>query len=125
MGPVNLLIEDENLYNAWENNRRSTIEDFEGKQNDQIKKLETWVCRPPNVMMFALNRVSYDMQQQKLVKNHKRFDFDKEIYLDLFLNCNQSVANKHEQDLNTKKNDLKVMKEAYKMYTEAGQEGQQ
>jgi len=31
MGPINLLIEDENLYNAWENNRRSTIEDFEGK----------------------------------------------------------------------------------------------
>lgn len=48
--------------------------------------LETWICRPPNVMMFQINRVNYDYKNQKLVKDNSRFEFDKTIYMDLFLN---------------------------------------
>ena len=46
--------------------------------------------------MFQLNRVNYDIEKQKLVKDNSRFDFDKTIYLDLFLNCNKAKAEKHE-----------------------------
>lgn len=45
MGPVQLRIEDGNLYQGWEKSRRSEIE-------GETKFLETWVCRPPNILMF-------------------------------------------------------------------------
>jgi hypothetical protein len=52
MGPVQLRIEEGNLYQAWEKSRWSEIEGWKGKKPGQIKVLETWICRPPNVMMF-------------------------------------------------------------------------
>ena len=50
-------------------------------------------------MMFQLNRVNYDYRKQKLVKDNSRFDFDKKIYLDEFLNLNQERAKKHRMEL--------------------------
>lgn len=63
------------------------------------KVIETWICRPPNIMMFQLNRVNYDYRKQKLVKDNSRFDFDKKIYLDEFLNLNQDRSKKHRMEL--------------------------
>ena len=83
-------------------------------------KLETWVCRPPNVMMFQLQRVTYDKEKQKLVKENSRFDFDQTIYLDLFLNINKEKAEKHQEYLQQTKMDLKVMKDTYQKYAESG-----
>ena len=85
MGPVQLRIEEGSLYQAWEKSRRSVIDGFKGEREGQSKVLETWVCRPPNVMMFQINRVDYDFEKQKLIKDNGRFDFEKTIYLDLFL----------------------------------------
>lgn len=36
-------------------------------------------------MMFQINRVNYDIKNQKLVKDNSKFEFEKTIYLDLFL----------------------------------------
>jgi hypothetical protein len=52
MGPVQLRIEETNLYQAWEKCRRSDIDGFIGDKPGQKKSIETWVCRPPNVLMF-------------------------------------------------------------------------
>ena len=82
-------------------------------------KLETWVCRPPNVMMFQLQRVMYDKEKQKLVKENTRFEFDKTIYLDLFLNINKEKAEKHQEYLERTKADLKIMKDTYQKYSES------
>ena len=90
MGPVQLRIEDSNLYQGWERSRRSEIEG----EKDQ-KFLETWVCRPPNILMFQINRVNYDFEKKKLVKDNSRFEFDRTIYLDLFLKANEEKALKH------------------------------
>jgi len=95
MGPVQLRVEEGNLYQAWESCRRSEIEGFVGDKPGQRKLLETWVCRPPNVLMFQLNRVQYNFEQRKLVKDNSRFDFEKEIYLDLFLNINKEKSDAH------------------------------
>ena len=88
MGPVQLQINEgcNKLYQSWEASRKSEVEGFKGDKDGQRKVLETWICRPPNVMMFQLNRVNYDYKNQKLVKDNSRFEFDKTIYLDLFLN---------------------------------------
>jgi hypothetical protein len=60
MGPVQLLVEHETLYNAWEQSRNSEIKDYKGVSADQQMITETWICRPPNILMFNLNRVQYD-----------------------------------------------------------------
>jgi len=61
--------------------------------------------------MFQLNRVQYDIKEQKLVKDNSKFDFDKEIYLDLFLNVNKAQSDKHHDELEKMKAILKSVKE--------------
>lgn len=64
MGPIQLRIDEGNLYQSWEKSRRSEIDGFIGDKPGQIKVLETWICRPPNVLMFQLNRVNFDYKKQ-------------------------------------------------------------
>lgn len=110
MGPVQVRIEEGNLYSAWEKSRRSEIADWEDQKEGQRKTLETWVCRPPNMLMFQINRVDYNIEKQKLVKDNSRFDFDQEIYLDLFLNSNKETSDIIHNDLNKKLEMLKDKK---------------
>jgi hypothetical protein len=107
MGPVQLSLDHENLYSAWEHSINSDIKDYKGVNENQQMITESWICRPPNVMMFNLNRVDYDRKQQKLVKNNKKFIFDETIYLDMFLNQNKEKAYQHKQHLKKIRRDLK------------------
>ena len=68
-------------------------------------------------MMFQINRVTYDYKNQKLVKDNSRFEFDKEIYMDLFLNKNKEAAYKHYERLDQMRADLKILKDTYEQYT--------
>jgi hypothetical protein len=117
MGPVQLLIEEGNLYQAWEKSRISNLDGWEGDKPGQQKKIETWICRPPNIMMFQLNRVKFDMDKQKEVKDNSKFEFDKEIYLDLFLNKNMERSNRHRHEMEQSMNELKKLKEEYENIT--------
>lgn len=47
--------------------------------------METWIEDIPKVLMFTLKRVDYDLRTGVLVKNNKKFEFDKTIYADKFL----------------------------------------
>jgi hypothetical protein len=40
--------------------------------------------------MFTLKRVNYDYKTRGLVKNNKRFEFEKTIYADKFLASNRN-----------------------------------
>lgn len=111
MGPVQLRIEEGNLYQAWEKSRRSEIEATGGDKPEPKKVIETWVCRPPNLLMFQLNRVQYDMTTLKLKKDNSEFHFDREIYLDLFLNKNKDSSDLHLTGVEDKKQELKKLKE--------------
>ena len=111
MGPVQLRIEEGNLYQAWEKSRRSEIDAVEGDKPEPKKVIETWVCRPPNLLVFQLNRVQYDMTTFKLKKDNSEFHFDKEIYLDLFLNQNKDRSDTHLTGVEEMKKELKQRKE--------------
>ena len=111
MGPVQLLLDEGNLYQAWEKSRISNIDGFVGDRPGQKKQIETWICRPPNIMTFQLNRVNYDMHLQKEIKDNSKFEFEKEIYLDLFLNINMERSNKHRRQMDIYRNELKKLKE--------------
>ena len=74
MGPIQLRLEEGNkLYQCWEASRQYEIKDYKGDQEEQKKVIETWMCRPPNILMFQLNRVNYDFVKQKLVKDNSEF----------------------------------------------------
>lgn len=116
LGPIQLRVEEGNLYQAWENSRVSEIEGYKGEIEGQRKIVETWLCRPPNILLFQLNRVSYDKEKQKLVKDNSRFDFDSTIYLDLFLNQNKERSKAHRQELERLKQSLRSLKAALDTY---------
>lgn len=63
--------------------------------------------------------MNYDIKNQKLVKDHRKFEFDEVIYLDLFLNQNRERARRHQQELEQMKSDLKLLKDTYQEYQEA------
>jgi hypothetical protein len=44
--------------------------------------------------MFTLKRVNYDYKTQKLIKNNKKFEFEKFIYADKFLLSNKDRDSK-------------------------------
>lgn len=67
-------------------------------------------------MMFQLNRVQFDMHSQKLVKDNSEFQFDKEIYLDLFLNQNKERSDIHLAEFEVMKRELKMLKDEYESY---------
>ena len=52
MGPIQLRIEEGNLYHAWEKSRFSELEDYKGDVPGQQKFVETFLCRPPNVLLY-------------------------------------------------------------------------
>jgi len=68
------------------------------------------------VLLFQLNRVNYDIQNKKLVKNNGKFEFDKTIYLDLFLNHNKQLSEEYRTKLEKMKEDLKKLKEVRDQY---------
>ena len=49
---------------------------------------ESWVKDPPNILIFTLNRVKYDKNALKLVKDFSKFEFDKTIHVDQLLEGN-------------------------------------
>lgn len=93
MGPIQLKLEEgNNLYQCWDASRNFEIKDFNGNHEGLRKYVETWIQTPPKIVMFQLNRVSYDYNNSKLIKNNSRFQFDKIIYIDLYLEKNMKKA---------------------------------
>lgn len=107
MGPIMLDVNNYgSLYDAWNGQSLENIEDFNYKEvaesffvdntpggneteANQTKCLkETWIKELPKILLFTINRVNYDVRLRKLVKNNKRFDFEKIVYPDKFLYSN-------------------------------------
>ena len=47
-------------------------------------KKKTWITKAPKVLLFVLQRVSYD-KKLGLQKNNSLFKFDKDIFIDRFM----------------------------------------
>jgi hypothetical protein len=61
MGPIQLKLEEgSSLYESWQASRNFEIKDFKGDEEGEMKIVETWIRNPPTVIMFQLNRVTYD-----------------------------------------------------------------
>lgn len=81
MGPVMLDIDNGRLMDDWEQHCRQIVSDYKAAKSEVCIN-ENWVKDPPNILVFTLNRVKYDSKSQKLVKDFKKFEFEKVIHVD-------------------------------------------
>lgn len=56
MGLLNLDLNEDNIYRAWDEGRTFEQEGYKGVYG-QRKFFTTWVCRPPNILIFNLKRI--------------------------------------------------------------------
>eukprot|EP00347_Sterkiella_histriomuscorum_P016450 403353129 len=114
MGPIMIDIDNHsNLYEAWNSQHVEQIQDFNcqevaksffetpgevtsGQENPVCIK-ETWIEDLPSVLMFTLKRVNYDYKTQSLIKNNKKFQFEKSVYADKFVYSNKDRDQKLNQ----------------------------
>ena len=82
-----LDIQHGRLGDDWEDANRNEVADYKAGQSEVCIN-ETWVKDPPNILVFSLNRVKYDKEDQKLKKSFSRFEFDKKIFVDQYLEAN-------------------------------------
>jgi hypothetical protein len=99
MGFQQLYLKHNRLMDDWEDAQSSEIEDYKHKyalaQSEHVENAETvtctnefWMRNPPNVLFFTLNRVTYNKDLRKPVKDCKEFTFEKKIYIDHMLEDN-------------------------------------
>ena len=88
---------------------RQEVSDYKAGQSEVCIN-ETWVKDPPNILIFSLNRVKYDKQQMKLVKDFKKFEFDKEIHVDQNLEGNIGRINGVRQRTRLLKEEIKALR---------------
>lgn len=81
MGPILLDIDNGHLMDDWEQASRQEVSDYKAGASE-ICINESWVKEPPNALIFTLNRVKYDKKTLRLVKDFKKFEFEKLIYAD-------------------------------------------
>ena len=82
-----LDINEGHLMEDWEQASRQEVTDYKAGASEVCIN-ESWVKNPPNILIFTLQRVKYDKKALKLVKDFKKFQFEKVIYADQLLEGN-------------------------------------
>lgn len=86
------------LVKDWMEACRNKVDDYiisqskiisQSQASQEVCVNENWIRDPPNVLFFALPRLNYDRDQQRLVKDLSEFQFEKVIYADRMLEANQ------------------------------------
>ena len=109
LGTIQLLDSDGDFYKAWTQSFREVHEINGGKLTKDIK-----ICRPPNILAFQIQRVKYQLNDQKKVNSV--FKFDQEIYLDLFLNLKKQETDEHWKRYEQKQAELAELERQLAMY---------
>jgi len=85
-GPIQLNVAHKGLYSAWEDNIWLRLEDFRNGKGELVTaERQVWITKCPGVLIFQVNRSSYDPEARALRKVHDEFVFEKEVYADMFL----------------------------------------
>ncbi len=72
MGPIMLDVDNHRLQEAWDEATQEIIEDYHNENKEDLIQLEnnefeykkeTWITKPPNSLLFTLNRVRYDKEK--------------------------------------------------------------
>ena len=114
-----------NIYQGWEDNYFSDIDDFLTYENLRTRaQQEFWIKEAPNVLFLQMQRVVYDKNEKILKKITNPIEFDKIIYIDRFLECNRAKATEARAMLSSLKDEIAMKEEILKKYTEYGKNKQ-
>lgn len=109
-GQVNINPMEANLYDGWEANYFSEIEDFKTPKGFITKAQEEfYVVDPPAVLMLQSQRVTFDKDTKSAKKIMKKMAFDKMIYIDRFMLENRETASKIREAVKDYKTKIKIL----------------
>ena len=94
---------------AWEDASFNEVSDYKSEKQETCLS-ENWVKDPPNILIFNLNRVKYDVNEKRLVKDCSKFVFDKKIHVDQLLEANIGRIGGVKRKTNRLRNEIKVLR---------------
>lgn len=82
------------VYEAWENEYKSVIDDFreEGTSNITQANSSNWLEQIPQVLCLQLNRLEYDEKHKEQVKSRHKVEIEKTLYIDRFMMNNKEKS---------------------------------
>jgi len=115
----------ENIYQGWEANYFSEIDDFVNSKGEKTKaQQEYWILKEQKVLFLFIQRVSYDKENKKLKKVTTPVQFDEVIYIDRFMERNKRIVLKIRKHVKELKDQLNQKQELLQRYQEFGKEKQ-
>jgi uncharacterized UBP type Zn finger protein len=95
-------VKDRNLISAWKKSWKTVIPDYKIDDTKNVKTTVTkreFISECPEMLIFQVNRVEYT-ERFEMVKVNDSFDFEKELFIDQFLekNSDQILANERENE---------------------------
>ena len=110
------------LYEAWENQCRSTIENFkESGENDESSadvQQTDWLERVPKVLCLQLNRLDY--KDAEPFKHRHKVAIEKTIYVDRFMMSNSERSEQISNHVAKLREQIKMLELSIKEYTSFG-----
>ena len=82
------------VYEAWENEYKSTIDEFkeEGAATAVQAEQSNWLEEVPKVLCLQLNRLEYDEKHMEQVKSRHKVEIEKTLYVDRFMIQNKEKS---------------------------------
>ena len=98
---IDLQLKDGEILKAWEKSWNTRIENYKINSQKSSSVYKKELCNDlPNLLLFQVNRIEFKEGYQ-MIKNNTHFFFEKEIYIDQFLEKNKKeiIQNKEKASL--------------------------
>ena len=107
------------VYEAWENEFKSVIDDFkeEGAANAVQAESSNWLEQIPQVLCLQLNRLEYDEKHAEQVKSRHKVEIEKTLYVDRFMMQNKEKSEQISNKVKSLREQIKVLEQSIKEYT--------
>ena len=94
-GQLILDVEHKDILNAWDNSCHDKIEGYITPLGfTTTAAQEVWIESCPQILLFQVQRVKYDVETGMGVKVHSKFEFTEELYVDRFMHQNKELSTK-------------------------------
>lgn len=72
-GQIHLDVAEKDLYSAWDKNFYADIEGYKVDDTHAVHAIqESWIKRPPNVLLLHVQRVAFDKEKSTITTNPYR-----------------------------------------------------
>jgi hypothetical protein len=108
------------LYEAWENQSRSEIENFQESSDgatSHVKQID-WIDQAPKVLCLQLNRLDY--KDAEPFKHRHKVAIEKTLYIDRFMIQNSERSQQLSNHVAKLRDQIKMLEQSIKEYTSFG-----